>query len=63
MKHVPGEPKPYDRRYLPVIFVPDNCSSGFAVIKNLDRYFAEDIFNRGVYFTQLRKRIRFDDFS
>ena len=59
MKHVLGEPKPYYRKYLSVVFLPDNRSFGFSVIRNLDRYIFDDIFNGGCYFFQLRERIGF----
>ena len=61
MKQLPGAPKLYYRRYLSVLFVPDNRSFYFAVIKNLDRYFAYDIYNGVRYFFQLRERISFGD--
>jgi hypothetical protein len=59
MKHLPGKPKPYYRRYFLFVFVLDDRSFGFAVIRNLDRYFLDDIFNGGRFFFQLRERVVF----
>jgi hypothetical protein len=53
MKHVQGEPKPYYWWSLSVVFVPDNRSFGFAIMKNLDRCILDDNFNGVLYIFQL----------
>ena len=63
MKRIPGKPKPHYRRHLPVVLIPDDRCPGFAVIKNTDGCFSQNIPYGGFHFFQLGKRICFEDYS